>query len=225
MNQLNVSLQHSITTLAAKGWSARKIARELGAHHETVGRYLQPVASESKPAIPPLGSASPSDPNPAIPPTGSEAASVSKPAIVPTGSKAGRTSQCAPLIAQPARAPRAGAGELKLRKPHLHGGRVRGGRRAIGGKERALAGLTVVFVEDGNGLLPGGALGIVDLAQVEDVALHHAAPDAAALDDGPGAMLLAVFFACAALEKHAASVAPSRRLKRGQVATTRHWAK
>ena len=50
MNQLNVSLQHSIDTLAAKGWSARKIARELGVHRETVGRYLHPVA---KPAIRP----------------------------------------------------------------------------------------------------------------------------------------------------------------------------
>ena len=99
MNQLNVSLQHSITTLAAKGWSARKIARELGVHRETVGRYLPPVAPESKPAIPPTGSASPSDPNPAIPPTGSEAAAAAKPAPVPTGSKPGRASQCAPLAA------------------------------------------------------------------------------------------------------------------------------
>jgi hypothetical protein len=97
MNQLNVSLQHSITTLAAKGWSARKIARELGVHRETVGRYLRPVALESKPAIVPTGSAGPSDPNPAIPPAGSEAACASKPANVPTGSKAGRASQCAPL--------------------------------------------------------------------------------------------------------------------------------
>ena len=60
------------------------VARELGVHRETVGRYLQPVSSESKPAIPPIGSG---------------AASVSKPANVPTGSKAGRTSQCAPLTA------------------------------------------------------------------------------------------------------------------------------
>ena len=52
MNQLNVSLQHSIDTLAAQGWSARKIARELSVHRETVGRYLRPVA---KPAIPPTG--------------------------------------------------------------------------------------------------------------------------------------------------------------------------
>ena len=119
------------------------------------------------------------------------------------------------LIAQPARAPGAGAGKLELVELHLHGRRGRGGRRAIGGKERALAGLAVVFIEDVNGLLPGGALGVVDLAQVEDVPLHHAAPDPAALDDGPGAMLLAVLFTRAALEKHAASVAPLRWVKRG----------
>jgi hypothetical protein len=83
MNQLNVSLQHSIATLAAKGWSARKIARELGVHRETVGRYLHPApAADSKPAIPPPGSGEGID---------------SKPAIVPAGSTAGRTSQCAPL--------------------------------------------------------------------------------------------------------------------------------
>jgi hypothetical protein len=62
----HVSLQHSIATLAAKGWWARKIARELGVHRETVGRFLHPADSDSKPAI------------------------------VPTGSKLGRTSQCAP---------------------------------------------------------------------------------------------------------------------------------
>jgi transposase len=81
MNQLEVSLQHSIATLAARGWSARKIARELGVHRETVGRYLHPVETDSKPAIPPTGSPESFD---------------SKPAIVPAGSKAGRTSQCAP---------------------------------------------------------------------------------------------------------------------------------
>jgi IS30 family transposase len=42
MYQLNVSLQHSIATLAANGWSARKIARELNIHRETEGRYLRP---------------------------------------------------------------------------------------------------------------------------------------------------------------------------------------
>ena len=81
MYQLNVSLQHSIATLAANGWSARKIARELHIHRETVGRYLRPELI-SKPAIPPAGSAEEAD---------------SKPAIVHAGSRLGRTSQCAPL--------------------------------------------------------------------------------------------------------------------------------
>ena len=83
MNQLNVSLQHSIATLAANGWSARKIARELGVHRETVGRYLRAPEPVAKPAIPPTGSREGSEP---------------KPARVPVGSRAGRTSQCAPLV-------------------------------------------------------------------------------------------------------------------------------
>ena len=40
MNQLNVSLQHSILALAAHGWSRRRIARELAIDRETVGKYL-----------------------------------------------------------------------------------------------------------------------------------------------------------------------------------------
>lgn len=110
MNQLTVSLQHSIATLAARGWSARKIARELGVHRETVGRYLRlgtvpnpaipptglECCAESKPAIPPTGSESGAESKPAILPAGSGPCAQSKPAIPPVGSKAGRTSQCAP---------------------------------------------------------------------------------------------------------------------------------
>lgn len=79
MNQLNVSLQHSILTLAAHGWSHRRIARELDIHRETVGKYLR--LSDSKPAI--------STP-------GSEADPASKPAISTPGSTAGRQSLCQP---------------------------------------------------------------------------------------------------------------------------------
>ena len=107
------------------------------------------------------------------------------------------------LIAQPARAPGARAGELQFMEPHLHGGGVASQGGAIFGKERALPGLALLFVEDFDGLLPGGALGVVDLTQIEDVALHDAASDATALDDRPGAMRLAVLFARTALEKHA----------------------
>ena len=78
MNQLNVSLQHSIVTLSAQGWSARKVARELGLNRETVGRYLRLAANAAKPAISPPGSEATVDPKPAILPivngvkTGSE---------------------------------------------------------------------------------------------------------------------------------------------------------
>ena len=58
MNQLNVSLQHSIVALSAQGWSARKVARELGLNRETVGRYLRLAADVAKPTIPPIGSKS-----------------------------------------------------------------------------------------------------------------------------------------------------------------------
>lgn len=79
MNQLNVSLQHSIMTLASHGWSHRRIARELDINRETVGKYLQ--LADSKPAI--------STP-------GAEAGPAAKPAISTPGSTAGRQSLCLP---------------------------------------------------------------------------------------------------------------------------------
>ena len=41
MNFLKVNEQHTILTLNAHGWSQRRIARELGIHRETVGKYLR----------------------------------------------------------------------------------------------------------------------------------------------------------------------------------------
>ena len=139
MNQLNVSLQHSITTLAAKGWSARKIARDLGMHRETVGRYLRPVSPVSKPAIMPIGSAGASDPNPAIPPAGSESASVSKPAIVPTGSRPGRASQCVPLSAVIERGLLAGLSAQRIYQDLVAGHAFTGGYDAVKRFVRQLA--------------------------------------------------------------------------------------
>ena len=66
--------QKAIEALAARGWSYRRIARELGIHRETVARYVRPA--EPKPAIPTAGSSS-------------------KPAISTAGS-AGRASLCEP---------------------------------------------------------------------------------------------------------------------------------
>jgi transposase len=83
MNLLNVSLQHSITTLAANGWSRRRIARELGIDRETVGRHLRLAGSKPAKAL-----------------TGSEPDPTAKPAIPLTGSlAAGRPSLCVPLEA------------------------------------------------------------------------------------------------------------------------------
>jgi transposase len=49
-NVLKVSLQTTIHSLAERGWSQRRIARELGINRETVGRYLR-LADSAKPAI------------------------------------------------------------------------------------------------------------------------------------------------------------------------------
>ncbi len=89
MNHLKMELQHSIIALLGRGWSRRRIARELGVDRDTVRRYARLSAAGSNPAIPPTGSC---DSNPAIPPTGSED---SNPAIPP----AGRLSECEPFRA------------------------------------------------------------------------------------------------------------------------------
>jgi transposase len=99
VNVLTVNEQQAIRTLADRGWSRRRIARELGLHRETVSRYLGPITptssagQEPKPAILPPGS---SDSAPAIPPPGCDEP---KPAILPAGSVAGRRSACEPFRA------------------------------------------------------------------------------------------------------------------------------
>lgn len=80
-NQIKVAIRNSISTLHKRGWSQRRIARELGIDRETVGRYIHlEHAQASKPAISTAGNG---------PPPGS------KPAI-PTAGKSGRQSLCEP---------------------------------------------------------------------------------------------------------------------------------
>lgn len=101
MNQLDVSIQHSIVALAATGWSQRRIARELRLDRETVARYLK--LAEAKPAMNlALGSANgPPDPKPARDSIhGSTAESEAKPAISTHGVTAGRKSLSVPYTAQ-----------------------------------------------------------------------------------------------------------------------------
>jgi transposase len=72
-NQLKVVMIETILSLRRRGWSRRRIARELGIDRETVARHLQQAAADSKPANAPIGSdAATSDSKPANAPIGSD---------------------------------------------------------------------------------------------------------------------------------------------------------
>lgn len=74
MNQLKVHQQQTIKALFERGWSKRRIARELGLDRVTVRKYLAGV--DSKSPTPPTGSAGPSDSkSPTNPHTGSASGS------------------------------------------------------------------------------------------------------------------------------------------------------
>ena len=94
MNHLCVNTCEAIKALSSKGWSRRRIARELGIDRETVGRHL----GRANPAIPAPGPVDATVSNPAIPAPGSgdlpAQGPEANPAIPPTGSVAGRRSQC-----------------------------------------------------------------------------------------------------------------------------------
>jgi transposase len=97
-NSLKVSLQTTIYSLDDRGWSRRRIARELGIDRETVGRYLR----LAKPAISTTGLEEAGETKPATSTTGLEEVGEAKPAISTAGveeARAGRKSQCEPLAA------------------------------------------------------------------------------------------------------------------------------
>lgn len=58
-NQLKMALISSILSLRERGWSFRRIARELGVHRETVARHVR--LARSKPAKAPLGNLDPAN--------------------------------------------------------------------------------------------------------------------------------------------------------------------
>jgi transposase len=74
-NQIKMATRDSIYALYERGWSQRRIARELGLDRETVGRHLRLRVAGAEPAITPAGSAG------------------AKPAITPLG-WLGRPSAC-----------------------------------------------------------------------------------------------------------------------------------
>jgi transposase len=79
MNRLKVSLHEAILALHARGWSRRRIARELQIHRDTVSGHVR----AAKPAISTPGSTEEAE---------------SKPAISTPGSKAGRASLCGEFL-------------------------------------------------------------------------------------------------------------------------------
>ena len=86
-NHIKVAVMNSIITLYERGWSQRKIARELDLDRETVRRYIRlKRLGGSKPAIPTPGNLSPGSSKPAIP-------------TAPMGHR-GRKSQCEPYRGQ-----------------------------------------------------------------------------------------------------------------------------
>lgn len=85
-NQLKMAIVNAISTLKERGWSHRRIAKELGIHRETVARYANLWQSGSKPAT--EASIGSEDLKPAKAPTGSKDRN--------TGNAASGRSQCEP---------------------------------------------------------------------------------------------------------------------------------
>ena len=102
MNRLKVNLQQSIIVLTERGWSRRRIARELGIDRGTVRRYLE--ADVLNAAISTLGSDPHSSPKAAISTAGSSGSIGSNAATISTpgsdAATAGRKSVCEPFASQ-----------------------------------------------------------------------------------------------------------------------------
>jgi len=115
-NRLEMATSQAILALWQRGWSVRRIARELGVNRETVGRYVR-LGEAGLPANPanaptgsdgglgavaahaPTGSGDGQEANPANAPTGSSEGLTADPAMASTGSEgsaAGRRSECEP---------------------------------------------------------------------------------------------------------------------------------
>ena len=98
-NLLHVAMIETILSLRQRGWSKRRIARELGIDRETVARHLRQLPAPAKPAIAPIGSPDTgAGSKPANAPIGSDGADdVAKPANALIGSDgAVRSAEVAP---------------------------------------------------------------------------------------------------------------------------------
>jgi hypothetical protein len=97
-------------------------------------------------------------------------------------------------------------------EPHLHAMRLRViGNCAIGRKQGQLGVAARPFIKGFDRTTPILLLAVVDLAEVQHLALHHsAAATALVLDNIPIAMLFAVFEAPIESQEHANQLTPNQ---------------
>jgi transposase len=103
-NQLKMASIQAILLLRKRGWSFRRIARELGVHRETVARYVALASQQAHAAQLPDGPAlTHPPPKPAKAPIGSDAdRPAPKPAKAPIGSECPSEASSEPPIPVPA---------------------------------------------------------------------------------------------------------------------------
>jgi transposase len=111
-NRLKMAKVHSIQTLHARGWSQRRIARELGIHRETVARYVQLAAGGSRDGPESPGAERQNQPNL---PTGSEVDEAAGP---------GGIEACADGLATFQNQPNLPAGSDDQNRPNLPAGSI-----------------------------------------------------------------------------------------------------
>src|SRR3954463_14998702 len=111
------------------------------------------------------------------------------------------------MACQPAPAPLPWAAQAQTTEPDMHPITVQQRRCTILRKQRDLFATLPALVERLDRLAPGGALAVVDLAQIKHVPLHcPAAANPAVLHDAPIAVLFAVLAADLVAQKHDASL-------------------
>lgn len=132
MNRIKVSLQQSILILAERGWSNRRIARELRVDRATVARHLAAPNAASNPALgsdalaPPVAADSNAATNPAL--GGGEANAASNSAL---GARPGPASLCTPFAAEITAALEAGLSAKRIHQDLVRDRSFSGGYTSV----------------------------------------------------------------------------------------------
>ena len=167
MNRINVSLQQSIITLVERGWSKRRIARELQLDRATVTRQLLAKANAAtnpalgsgeaglaKPAANPAQGAEDQAPNAATnPAVGSPEVAAANAASNPTlGARPGPPSLCAPFTAKIEAAVEAGLSAQRIYQDLIseHGRALNGSGRFLLVIGLKMQGGPNLFIHHGN---------------------------------------------------------------------------